>query len=69
MGKFLKSSWKEVGKVLHYTEFGISHTEVAGEEALLITIFVIHGNHEERPYNISSYKESLWNEGTVYYEE
>ena len=69
MGKFLKSSWKEVGKVLHYTEFGISHAEVPGEVAPLITIFVIHGNHEERPYNISSYKESLWNGGTVYYEE
>ena len=27
------------------------------------------GNHEERPYNISSHKESLWNGGTVYYEE
>ena len=38
MGKFLKSSWKEVGKVLHYTEFGISHTEVPGEVALCIYI-------------------------------
>ena len=38
-------------------------------EALPITIFVIHGNHEERPYNISSYKESLWNGGIVYCEE
>lgn len=38
-------------------------------EKLPITIFVVHGNHEERPCNIASYKEKIWNGGTVYYEE
>ena len=33
------------------------------------TIFCIHGNHEQRPYTISSYKEKEWHEGIVYYEE
>jgi len=36
---------------------------------LPFTIFCIHGNHEERPENIKSYKTKLWNEGIVYYEE
>lgn len=34
-----------------------------------ITLFCIHGNHEQRPYTISSYKEKEWHEGIVYYEE
>ena len=34
-----------------------------------ITFFCIHGNHEERPKNISSYITKEWNGGTVYYEE
>ena len=34
-----------------------------------ITFFCIHGNHEERPFNISTYITKKWNEGTVYYEE
>jgi 3-oxoacid CoA-transferase subunit A len=38
-------------------------------EALPITIFAIHGNHEQRPYTIDSYREQLWHGGTVYYEE
>lgn len=38
-------------------------------ESLPITIFSIHGNHEQRPYTIDSYKEKLWHGGTVYYEE
>lgn len=38
-------------------------------EELPITIFAIHGNHEQRPYTIESYKEREWNGGTVYYEE
>ena len=36
---------------------------------LPITLFCVHGNHEERPFNISTYKEKLWNKGMVYYEE
>jgi 3-oxoacid CoA-transferase subunit A len=38
-------------------------------EELPITIFAIHGNHEQRPYTIESYKEKIWNGGTVYQEE
>lgn len=36
---------------------------------LPITIFAIHGNHENRPGNIPSYKEKVWNKGIVYFEE
>lgn len=36
---------------------------------LPITLFCIHGNHEERPCNILSYKTKLWHGGMVYYEE
>lgn len=35
---------------------------------LPITLFCIHGNHEERPENISSYKTKFFNNATVYYE-
>lgn len=35
---------------------------------LPLTFFCIHGNHEERPANISSYKKRKWHGGTVYYE-
>ena len=38
-------------------------------ESLPITIFAIHGNHEQRPQTIDSYKEKLWHGGVVYYEE
>lgn len=37
--------------------------------SLPITLFCIHGNHEQRPYTISSYKKKEWHEGIVYYEE
>lgn len=37
--------------------------------SLPITLFCIHGNHEQRPYTISSYKEKEWHKGIVYYEE
>ena len=36
---------------------------------LPITLFCIHGNHEERPYNIAGYKSKIFNDGIVYYEE
>lgn len=32
-------------------------------------IFSIHGNHEQRPANISSYKTKKWNGGLVWYED
>lgn len=38
-------------------------------EALPITIFAIHGNHERRPWTIDSYQEKQWHGGVVYYEE
>ena len=33
------------------------------------TIFCIHGNHEERPQNISTYRRITWNQGYVYVED
>lgn len=38
-------------------------------KSLPITIFSIHGNHEQRPATIETYKEKKWHEGIVYYEE
>lgn len=38
-------------------------------EDLPITIFCIHGNHEQRPGTIDTYKEMIWHDGVVYYEE
>lgn len=35
---------------------------------LPITLFCIHGNHEERPYMIDTYEEKEWNGGMVYWE-
>ena len=34
-----------------------------------ITFFLIHGNHEERPENISGYKKKKFHGGIVYYED
>lgn len=33
-----------------------------------MTFLCIHGNHEKRPNRINSYKEKVWNNGLVYYE-
>lgn len=33
------------------------------------TLFIVYGNHEERPNNIGGYQEKRWHGGTVYYEE
>lgn len=33
------------------------------------TIFCVHGNHEARPDNISTYKKKLWNQGYVWVED
>ncbi len=38
-------------------------------EQLPITLFCIHGNHEERPYEIDTYEEMEWHGGMVYVEE
>ena len=37
--------------------------------ALKSVFFCIHGNHENRPQNIGTYKEKNWNGGKVLYEE
>ena len=37
-------------------------------EALPITLFCIHGNHEQRPQTLDTYKRR-WHGGVVYYEE
>lgn len=37
--------------------------------SLPVTIFSIHGNHEQRPFSISTYHTSLWNNGNVYVED
>ena len=34
-----------------------------------ITLFCIHGNHEQRPYVIPSYTEMMWHGGNVYMEK
>ena len=34
-----------------------------------LTLFCIHGNHEERPYNISTYETKKFHNGLVYYEK
>ena len=34
-----------------------------------ITLFCVHGNHEERPENLENYKVKEFHEGIVYYEE
>jgi 3-oxoacid CoA-transferase subunit A len=34
-----------------------------------VTLFCIHGNHEQRPYAISTYEETEWHGGIVYAEE
>lgn len=38
-------------------------------QELPLTFFCIHGNHEERPENIPTYREKQWHGGTVFYEE
>lgn len=35
---------------------------------LPITLFFVHGNHEERPGLIDSYEEKIWQGGSAYYE-
>lgn len=38
-------------------------------QSLPITIFAIHGNHEQRPQTVGTYREKMWHGGMVYYEE
>jgi 3-oxoacid CoA-transferase subunit A len=34
-----------------------------------ITLFCLHGNHENRPQNIPTYREAEWHGGTVFVED
>lgn len=54
---------------LNYT--GMLRDRVMKEDmsALKSTFFCIHGNHENRPQNIASYKEKEWHGGRVLYED
>lgn len=38
-------------------------------DRLPLSFLCIHGNHEERPFNIPTYREKLWHGGIVYYED
>lgn len=54
---------------INYT--GEMHDIILKEDmsALKSTFFCIHGNHENRPQNIASYKEKVWHGGRVMYED
>ena len=50
--------------------YGQSHNKLKQTlNDLPITLFCIHGNHEQRPENIKTYKEKNFKNGIVYYEE
>ena len=52
--------------------FYLNERDIELKESLYqlpITLFCIHGNHEERPELVGGYEEKNWNEGRVYYEE
>lgn len=49
--------------------FWLNKSDIKKKENLAsypITLFMIHGNHEERPYNIEDYEEREWHGGKVY---
>ncbi|MHB8962808.1 MAG: metallophosphoesterase family protein [Saccharofermentanales bacterium] len=50
--------------------FGGSKDKVTKEnlQAMPLTFFCIHGNHEIRPATLPSYENLIWNNGIVYYE-
>lgn len=54
---------------LNYT--GTIRDRIIKEElsAMKSIFFCIHGNHENRPQNIASYKKKKWHKGRVLYEE
>ncbi len=53
---------------INYLLFGMDDNLKYELNMMPITFFCIHGNHEERPYNIPSYEEKSWHGGTVYVE-
>lgn len=57
---------------IHYTKNKKIYRRLKKElSELPITLFCIHGNHEERPYNYpyAHYKERKWHEAIVYMED
>ncbi len=53
---------------INYYLFGMDENLKSELHAMPITFFCIHGNHEERPFNIPSYEEQIWHGATVYVE-
>ncbi len=53
---------------INYFLLGMDDNLKSELNMLPITLFCIHGNHEERPFNIPSYEEQQWHGGTVYVE-
>jgi len=53
---------------INYYLFGMDDNLKAEIDMMPVTLFCIHGNHEERPFNIPSYEERQWHGGTVYIE-
>ncbi len=53
---------------INYYLFGMDNNLKAELNMLPVTLFCIHGNHEERPFLIPSYREQQWHGGTVYAE-
>ena len=53
---------------INYYLFGMDDNLKAELNLMPITLFCIHGNHEERPFNIPTYEEREWHGGIVYVE-
>lgn len=58
----------DVGINYYLNQFD-DHQKAYLEDNLPIILFCIHGNHEERPFMIDTYKECSWSGGTAYIEE
>lgn len=54
---------------INYTSFRADEMKKKFLQSLPITIFAIHGNHEQRPQHIFTYEEKLWHGGIVYVED
>jgi 3-oxoacid CoA-transferase subunit A len=57
----------DAGINYHLNEQDTQLKEELGQ--LPVTLFCIHGNHEERPGNLPNYEEKEWHGGIVLYEE
>ena len=71
-GKF-KTSREDVLIILgdagiNFSGWVKDHVKKEFLETLPITFFCIHGNHEERPYHIQTYRTQIRRGGEVYYE-